>query len=283
MGDFICGKPPVIAFVCVLVAGTLSIIRVAVWTNGNKPHVPQSYNTPYNNVPDPKATIPNRTNSTNPPGVSPNPNPAVFFMKSDNSFAVAPKTDPDGNRGLDPNFLNTGVLQAWYGQEKELAATCNRTLRNLKDTNNPALAERAAKICSLRPMDDKTQETALVLARRAVELGKKSQFLAHFEMALGMAEYRAGNYENADAALLEASRLAKDNYHVSVTTEFYRAMSLFRQVKEAESQELAEDAVAKMKPLPIDERNPLVGKNNIDDLVLWMAYKEAKELLKLTR
>jgi hypothetical protein len=60
-------------------------------------------------------------------------------------------------------------------------------------------------------------------------------------------------------------------------------MSLFRQVKEAESQELAEDAVAKMKPLPIDERNPLVGKNNIDDLVLWMAYKEAKELLKLTR
>jgi hypothetical protein len=38
-----------------------------------------------------------------------------------------------------------------------------------------------------------------------------------------------------------------------------------------------------MKPLPADERNPLVGTNNADDLILWMAYKEAKELLKLTR
>ena len=123
----------------------------------------------------------------------------------------------------------------------------------------------------------------MFLHRRAVELGKKSPFPAHFQMALGMAEYRAGNYENADAALLEASRLGKDNYYVSGTVAFYRAMNLARQDKEAEGRKLAESAIASMKPLPSDERNPLVGKTNIDDLVLWMAYKEARELLKLPR
>ncbi len=38
-----------------------------------------------------------------------------------------------------------------------------------------------------------------------------------------------------------------------------------------------------MKPLPLNERNPLSGNANADDLILWMTYKETKELLKLTR
>jgi hypothetical protein len=213
------------------------------------------------------------TPKPDPENVAPNPDPV----------AIAPKPETNPEIALDPKFLNTGVMQAWLGQEKELAATCNRTLNALKETDNPAMAERAAKICSLRPMDPIIHEAALVLARRAVDLGKKSAFLGHFQMALGMAEYRAGNYENADAALIEASSLGKDHYHVSVTSAFYRAMSLFRQGQEAEGRKLATDALAKMRPLPIDEKNPLVGRTNIDDLVLWMAYKEVKDLLKLTR
>ena len=144
-------------------------------------------------------------------------------------------------------------------------------------------AERAAKICSLRPSDDKTREAALVLARRAVELGKGHPLLGHFQMALGMAEYRSGHYAAADAALLAASELGKSIHYVSGTSAFYRAMSLFRQGKEVEAHKLATEAVAKMKPLPADEKNPLVGDANADDLILWMAYKEARALIKLTR
>jgi hypothetical protein len=40
------------------------------------------------------------------------------------------------------------------------------------------------------------------------------------------------------------------------------------------------EAIARMRPLPPDEQNPLVGASH-DDLILWMAYKEAKVLLKL--
>ena len=55
------------------------------------------------------------------------------------------------------------------------------------------------------------------------------------------------------------------------TAKFYRAMSLFRQGQEAEARQLFAEAEAKMKPLP--------GGADHDDLILWLAYKEAKALL----
>ena len=35
-----------------------------------------------------------------------------------------------------------------------------------------------------------------------------------------------------------------------------------------------------MKPLPTDENNPLAGDADHDDLILWLAYKEAKAMIK---
>ena len=35
-----------------------------------------------------------------------------------------------------------------------------------------------------------------------------------------------------------------------------------------------------MKPLPADARNPLAGGASHDDLILWLAYKEAKALIQ---
>jgi thiol-disulfide isomerase/thioredoxin len=57
-------------------------------------------------------------------------------------------------------------------------------------------------------------------------------------------------------------------------------MSLFRQGKENEARQLALEAVSWMKPLPTDEKNPLAGKADTNDLILWLAYKEAKALLQ---
>jgi hypothetical protein len=102
-------------------------------------------------------------------------------------------------------------------------------------------------------------------------------------MALGMAEYRYGHYAEADAALLAASQRGEQDDHVSGTTAFYRAMSLFKQGKEAEARKLASQAITKMRPLPVDEKNPLAPDANADDLILWMAFKEASALLGLTR
>jgi WD40 repeat protein len=179
--------------------------------------------------------------------------------------------------------LTSAAKQAWLGQQKEYSATCDRVLELAKDAKDPTDADRAAKICSLRASDAKTHEAALDLARRAVELGKGHQLMGYFQMALGMAEYRCGHYAEADGALRDAARLGGQDYYVSVTTAFYRAMSLFKQGKEAEARKLASEAIPKMKPLPADEKNPLTGDDNADDLILWMAFKEASTLLGLTR
>jgi hypothetical protein len=177
-------------------------------------------------------------------------------------------------------LLKTASLQAWFGQDKELAATCDRALKAARYTKNPMTAERTAKICSLRQGDARTHEAALVLARRAVERGQGHEFLASFQMALGMAEYRSRNYAAADAALLAACKLGRNGSYVSVTSAWYRAMSLFRQGQEALARKLATETVAKMKPLPADEKNPLGEKDNADDLILWLAYKEAKAMIR---
>jgi eukaryotic-like serine/threonine-protein kinase len=178
--------------------------------------------------------------------------------------------------------ITSAAMQAWFGQEKEYTATCDRVLKLVQDVKDPATAERAAKICSLRPTDKPTRDAALVLARRAVEFGKGNPFMSHFQMALGMAEYRNGHYAEADAALLAASELGKNTPYVNVNAEFYRAMSLFKQGKKAEAQKLATEVLARMKPLPVDERYPLAVNANADDLVVWMAYKEAKALIQFT-
>jgi hypothetical protein len=64
------------------------------------------------------------------------------------------------------------------------------------------------------------------------------------------------------------------------TSAFYLAMSLFRQGKPDEARKLAIAAAAKMKPPPKDEQNPLANDANLNDLILWLAYKEAKAMLK---
>jgi hypothetical protein len=106
-------------------------------------------------------------------------------------------------------------------------------------------------------------------------------------MALGMAEYRSGNDAAAELALLAAEKAGPNNPHVTGTSAFYRAMSLFRQGKKDEAEKLAIAAAAKMRPLPRDENNPLAdftvpvgGGESQEDLIMWLAYKEAKALIK---
>jgi tetratricopeptide (TPR) repeat protein len=179
-------------------------------------------------------------------------------------------------------LVEVAGLQAWFGKDAELAVTCRRALEVARDTSDPATADRTAKICCLRPSNDKTRcAAALALAKRAVKLGMDNQWLPYFRMAVGMAEYRSGNYAAADEALIAAERASEGHVHICGTSAFYHAMSLFRQGKEVDARRIAIEAALQMKPVPTDDTNPLTGGAVADDLILWMAYKEAKGLLKL--
>ena len=66
--------------------------------------------------------------------------------------------------------LKVAALQAWFGQEKELAETRQRILAFAKETTEAMTAECAAKACSILPSTDKGQlELALALGRRGGE------------------------------------------------------------------------------------------------------------------
>jgi eukaryotic-like serine/threonine-protein kinase len=99
-------------------------------------------------------------------------------------------------------------------------------------------------------------------------------------LALGMAEYRSSNFAVADRALLAAGEAAPNNPNATGIAAFYRAMSLFRQGKRDDARKLAFAAAAKMKPLPLDDNNPPSGEAYWDDLILWLAYKETKALIR---
>jgi serine/threonine-protein kinase len=178
--------------------------------------------------------------------------------------------------------------QAWSGQFKEYAATRQRILALARGTENTKTAEQAAKSCSILPSTDKAElEATLVLARMAVQNVGTGAGRWWDLLALGMAEYRSGNDAAAEKALLAADEAilvtAKgDEYYrrMTGTSAFYRAMSLFRQGKSDEARKLATEAKAKMKPLPASEHASQVATANHLDIILWLAYGEAKALIQ---
>ncbi len=178
-------------------------------------------------------------------------------------------------------LIKVAALQAWFGKDADLAVTWRRALEFARGTQEPMTAERTAKICSLRPSNDKAHlDATLALARQAVKLGADDPYLPYYRMALGMAEYRSGNYAAAEESLKAGANANERNGYVSVTSGFYLAMSQFRQGKEDEARRMMKAAAAEMRPLPADEDKPLSDlPSNADDLILWMAYKEAKALI----
>ncbi len=178
-------------------------------------------------------------------------------------------------------LLRLAPLQAWFGQEAEWAETCRRALVSAGQVTEPFVADRIAKVCCLLPSVDKPRiEGVLVFARKAVELGKGGEWLPWFQMCLGLAEFCAGRFAEADATLLAAANGHPGVQSVANTIAFYRAMTLFRQGKEPEARQLATEAAAGMKPLPANEEDPLSEGSDVDDLILWLAYKEAKALIR---
>src|SRR5439155_17706410 len=126
------------------------------------------------------------------------------------------------------------------------------------------------------PSTDKAElEAALALGRTAVKVGKSEWNL----LALGMAAYRSGNDATANEALLAAMQAGPNNPQVMGISTFYRAMSLFRRGRGDEAHQVAHAAAAKMRPLPKDEKNPLADNASADDLILWLAFKEANALI----
>jgi tetratricopeptide (TPR) repeat protein len=201
-----------------------------------------------------------------------------------NSKPATPIPSPALTPGTAVTALKTAALLAWSGEDAEYDATRREILAEAATTTNADVAERIAKLACLRPIAEAgTQEATLTLARRAQELTRKSGEPGPWQqMTLGMAEYRSGRFQEADAALDSvAGMIIPKTYRPGIiqgTADFYRAMSQFQLGRNDEAQSLFTATEAKMKPFPADDENPL-AKADYDDLILWLACREAKSLL----
>jgi len=181
--------------------------------------------------------------------------------------------------------MKDAALMVWFGEDEEHTSFSNRLLEQAAGTEIASVADRVAKIACLRPIAAATmQAEALTLARRGVELETADEKLRPwYHLALGMAEYRSGHFADAMTTLTDVPRaIVVDTFEpklVEGTAGFYRAMILFHEGKADEARALFTATEAKMTPLPADEQNPLTDGAGADDLILWLAYKEAKALL----
>jgi serine/threonine protein kinase/tetratricopeptide (TPR) repeat protein len=187
--------------------------------------------------------------------------------------------------------LTLATWQTWFGHDAAYEATRLRLVQQAEGTDQAGTAERAAKAACLRASPDAALLTkALTLARQGMELGKSDPSLPWYELGLGLAEYRNGQYAAAERPLTIAEQTAGDNpvfsvglqHQIQGTARLYRAMSLFRQDKVEEARKLFSQAEAQMPPLSKDESKPFVdGKPaSHDDLIWWLAYKEARALIE---
>ncbi len=184
---------------------------------------------------------------------------------------------------LDPKDTDASealaTWQVWFGKDADYEATRRRLVQQADHTEMAPTAERAAKAYCLRPSTDAALLTkTLKLAQRAVELRKSSPLLPWYQLTLGVAEYRNGQYATAERTLAVAEQSTGE---YQATARFFRAMSLCQQDRQQEARKLFSQAEAQMPPLPTDRNKPLVDGRLAYHTVMicWLAYKEAKSLL----
>lgn len=116
-----------------------------------------------------------------------------------------------------------------------------------------------------------------------MELGQGKPALPYFKMALGMAEYRSGLYGEADETLSSAIQTAPTAGArpdtITGTAGYFRAMLLFKQGKLAEARAVFTSTEAGMRPMPTELKPPFAEFH--DDIMVWLACKEAKALLQI--
>ena len=174
--------------------------------------------------------------------------------------------------------MRFAALLSRTGQSSEHEQFCRQLLESKKDTTTPASAERAAKCYALEPgaTNAALLDAAMVLARRAVELGQQNEHLAWFQLAQGMVEYRRGDY--TPAAQSFAAAQASDHPLVRGPALTFQAMIQFRLGKsEAAGKFLAEAETLLGPLLGPKPRFSSVGWS--DELICRMIHHEARQLL----
>ncbi|HVJ79468.1 MAG TPA: hypothetical protein VNC50_00250, partial [Planctomycetia bacterium] len=175
-------------------------------------------------------------------------------------------------------LLHYAARSAWQGRTTELDAHCDRAWRFAKDTSDPVVAERAAKIMCIKPSGAKRQVAARELAQRAVDLGRGNRYTPYFMLTLGLAEYRGGRLREADIAFDGALAGGAKIPEIAATSRYMKAMIRQREGNVEAARRLATEAAQVMTSLP-EKGSDLDFSIDFNEVITWMICLEAKELV----
>jgi tetratricopeptide (TPR) repeat protein len=177
-------------------------------------------------------------------------------------------------------WYQTAFLYARSGDLAGYRRHCREVLTRFGDTRDPVICERIAKACLLVPGAPDDAQRPRQLADRAIALAPQHESLAYFELAQGLAEYRAGEFARACAALERC--LADQNrmglYGVALA-KLLTAMCRFQQGDAEEARPLLVKATRYCDSLPQTSNGQLLYLSDWHDgIAVDLIRREAEEL-----
>ena len=202
------------------------------------------------------------------------------------ALAISNKLKLSSNLNDELSFqaMRNAALEVWFGRQAEHDALCQRWLIWAEAQPQFTFKGRAAGMVNLRSVaDPRLQVTAYNLARQAVEAAPINALLVWYRLTQGVAAYRLERYQEAERMLLQSEQDGPVLWHPAArtcTSKFFRAMMLFRQGQPDDARQLFNEAEAATPPLPADIQSSLAEGADYDDLMLWLAHREARALVK---
>jgi tetratricopeptide (TPR) repeat protein len=179
--------------------------------------------------------------------------------------------------------LRVVAIHLWFGQDGACETALRGVLEWARESEDADQLGLMPKVMCLRPpFDPEIVNPVIGWARTGLDRGQNQGVKPWRHLTLGMALFRGGFYADALPELAKAEDLARSSEETTrnriiPTAANFRAMCLLRQGNAAGALAAFAAGEADMKPLPADAEEAVSAHH--DDLILWLAHKEAREML----
>jgi len=95
-------------------------------------------------------------------------------------------------------YHSVAPLLAQSGDHEAYRALCSQIIRQFGNTSNPMVAERMAKDCLILPSRSNERDKVAKMVGTAVAAGPTHKFWDYIQFVKALADYRDGNFANAD-------------------------------------------------------------------------------------
>jgi serine/threonine-protein kinase len=178
---------------------------------------------------------------------------------------------------LAPVYLELGDTEGYR-------RVCREMIERFREAERPEIVERTAKTCLLLADSGIDRKLSLQLAERAAARGAKQANAKWFHLAMGMADYRDGQYARAVDRLGKSLSSGAELVYLDSLAYLFLAMAHARLgEKEETAQSMYKVRFLVEERLPKPDRGQLLDKEFWSD---WLRFqiirREAEALLKAT-